>query len=161
MFNLVPTTTSRAFSAKLFSLVSHWHVLVPGLVPSQVHDFAFLLVELHEVSVSPFLHPVKVPLDASTTLWCSSYASQLFCHLQAYLGCTLPHHPDHRIIEWFGLKGAFKIILKIITCYRQGHLPADQVAQSSIQAGFECFPGGGIHNLTGQPVPVPRHPHSK
>lgn len=53
MFNLVPTTTSRAFSAKLFSLVSHWHVLVPGLVPSQVHDFAFLLVELHEVSDSP------------------------------------------------------------------------------------------------------------
>jgi len=26
----------------------------------------------------------------------------------------------------------------------------DQVAQSPIQAGFECLQGGGIHNLSGQ-----------
>ena len=44
---------------------------------------------------------------------------------------------------------------------RQGHLPPDQVAQSPIQPGLECFQGGGIHNLSGQPVPVSHHPPSK
>ena len=46
-------------------------------------------------------------------------------------------------------------------CYRQGHLPLDQVAQSPIQPGLECFQGGGIHNLTGQPVPVSHYPYHK
>lgn len=34
----------------------------------------------------------------------------------------------------------------------------DQVAQSSIQPGFEHFQGWGIHGISGQPVP--HHPHS-
>ena len=42
-------------------------------------------------------------------------------------------------------------------CYRQGHLPLDQVAHSPIQPGLECFQGGGIRNLTGQLVPVSHH----
>jgi len=46
-------------------------------------------------------------------------------------------------------------------CRGQGHVPLDQVAQSSIQPGLEHFQGGGIHNFSGQPVPVPHHPHSK
>jgi len=44
---------------------------------------------------------------------------------------------------------------------RQGHLPLDQVAQSPIQPGLEGFQGGGIHNLSGQPVPLCHHPHCK
>ena len=44
-------------------------------------------------------------------------------------------------------------------CCRQGHLPLDQVAHSPVQSGLECFQGRGIHNHTGQPVPVPHHPH--
>ena len=35
--------------------------------------------------------------------------------------------------------------------------PLDHAAQSPIQPGLEHFQGWGIHNLTGQPVPVPHH----
>ena len=34
----------------------------------------------------------------------------------------------------------------------------NQAAQSHIQPGLECLKGWGIHNLLGQPVPVPHHP---
>jgi len=37
----------------------------------------------------------------------------------------------------------------------------DQAAQSYIQPSFECLQGWGIHNLSGQPVPVRYHPPSK
>ncbi|KAK4813670.1 hypothetical protein QYF61_017637, partial [Mycteria americana] len=43
----------------------------------------------------------------------------------------------------------------------QEHLPLDQVAQSPIQPGLKHFQGWGIHNFSGQPVPVPHHPHSE
>jgi len=46
-------------------------------------------------------------------------------------------------------------------CHRQGHHSLDQVAQSPIQAGFEHFQEEGIHNFSGQLVPVPHHSHSK
>jgi len=49
----------------------------------------------------------------------------------------------HRIIEWFGLEGTLKIIWFQPPCHKQGHLPLDQVAQSSIQPGLEHFQGGG------------------
>ena len=52
------------------------HVLVHGLVPPQVQDSVILLVDLHEVPVSPFLQRDKVPLDGSTTLWRVSHFSQ-------------------------------------------------------------------------------------
>jgi len=48
---------------------------------------------------------------------------------------------DYRIIEWFGLEGTFKIVLFQPPCYRQGHLPLDQVAQSPIQPGLEHLQG--------------------
>jgi len=37
----------------------------------------------------------------------------------------------HRIIEWFGLEGTLKIIWFQPPCHEQGHLPPDQVVQSS------------------------------
>ena len=40
----------------------------------------------------------------------------------------------------------------------QGHLLLDQVAQSPIQPGLEHFQGGGTHNFSRQPVPVPHQP---
>jgi len=46
-------------------------------------------------------------------------------------------------------------------CHEQGHLPLDQVAQSSIQPGLEHFQGGDIHSFSGQPVPVLHHPHGE
>ena len=38
--------------------------------------FAVPLAELYEVPVSPFLQPVVVPLDGSTTLWSISHSSR-------------------------------------------------------------------------------------
>ena len=52
------------------------------------------------------------------------------------------------IIEWFGLEGTSKITCFKTPCYRQGHLPLGEVAESPIQPDLECFQGGGIHNLT-------------
>jgi len=39
--------------------------------------------------------------------------------------------------------------------------PLDQVAQSPVQPGLEHCQGGAINSFSGQPVPVPHHPHSK
>ena len=44
-------------------------ILVPGVVPAQVQDFAFLLAELCDCPVNAFLQLVKVPLDGSMTFW--------------------------------------------------------------------------------------------
>ena len=41
-----------------------------------------------------------------------------------------------RIIEWLGLEGTLKITWFQPPCHEQGHLPPDQVAQSSIQPGL-------------------------
>ena len=66
---------------------------------------------------------------------------------------------NHRIIEWFGLEGTLKIIWFQPPCHQQGHLPPDQVAQSSVQPGLEPCQGGGSHSCSGQPGPGFHHPH--
>ncbi|KAK4831140.1 hypothetical protein QYF61_015443 [Mycteria americana] len=43
-------------------------VFVLGIAPTHVQDFAFGLVELHEVRTGPALKPVKVPLDGIPSL---------------------------------------------------------------------------------------------
>jgi len=60
----------------------------------------------------------------------------------------------HRITEWFGLEGTLKGHLLQLPCSEQGHLQTDQVAQSPVQPGLECFHGWDIDHLSGQPVPV-------
>ncbi|PKU46076.1 hypothetical protein llap_3645 [Limosa lapponica baueri] len=65
------------FCQAAFQLRGHEHVLVPGIVSPQVQDFT-LLVELHEVPVSPSLQPVESPLDGNVTLWHGSDSSW-FC----------------------------------------------------------------------------------
>ena len=42
---------------------------------------------------------------------------------------------------------------------KQGHL--GQVASDHVQIAFEYLQGWRLHNLSGQPVPVLGHPHSK
>ena len=64
------------------------HILVHGFVLPEGQDFALPLVECHEVPVSPFLQPVKVPLDGSVTLWCISHSSQ-FCVIHKSAECEL------------------------------------------------------------------------
>ena len=57
-----------------FHLVGSQCVLMHGVVPTQEQDIALAFVELHEVLVSSFLQPVKVPL--STPLRCIIHFSR-------------------------------------------------------------------------------------
>ena len=68
---------------------------------------------------------------------------------------------SYRIIKCFGLEGTFRGHLAQLPCSKQGHLQLDQVAQSPIQPGLECFQGWGLHYLSGQPVTVFHHPYRK
>jgi len=61
----------------------------------------------------------------------------------------------------FGLEGTFRGHLAQTPCNEQGRLQLDQVAQSPVQPGLECFQGWGIYHLSGQPVPVFQHPCKK
>ncbi|KAK4832039.1 hypothetical protein QYF61_020554 [Mycteria americana] len=77
MFNSVSTRIPQVlFCQAAFQLAGPQHILVPGVVPSQVQDFALFLVELHEIPVGPLLQPVEVPLNGSTVIWCISHSSQ-------------------------------------------------------------------------------------
>ena len=66
-----------------------------------------------------------------------------------------------RIIECFGWEGTFRGHLAQPPCNEKGHLQLDQVAQSPVQPGLECFQGWGLHYFSGQPVPVPHYPHGE
>jgi len=64
--------------------------------------------------------------------------------------CTPPASKSTpQITECSGLEGTFRGHLVIPTCGKQGHLQPDQVAQSPVQPGLECFQGWGLHDLSG------------
>lgn len=69
-------------------------------------------------------------------LWCSQGGSKFLRIIESR---------NHRIMEKFGLEGALKINP---ACHGPGHLPLDQVDQSSIHPGLEDFQGGGIHKFS-------------
>lgn len=52
-------------------------VLVHGIVPPQGLDVAFAFVDLHEVTISPFLQKTQIWLNGSATAWCISHYSQI------------------------------------------------------------------------------------
>ncbi|KAK4824703.1 hypothetical protein QYF61_017929 [Mycteria americana] len=72
-------------------LFSPHHVVVHWVIPSQLQDFPFPFVELPEVPVSPFLQPVKVPLNGSTTIWHISHSFQscIICKLVEGAPCPI------------------------------------------------------------------------
>lgn len=62
--------------------------------------------------------------------------------------CLVDMNIYHRIMQWFGLEGMFKI--------SQIPPPLDQVAK--VASNFQTR---GSHNFSGQPLPVPHHSHSQ
>lgn len=70
-FNSVSTRTlSGPLLLSCFPDGCPQYVLVPGVVPPCWQDSSPPLVELHEVSVSPPLQPILVPLDDCLAHWC-------------------------------------------------------------------------------------------
>jgi len=51
------------------------------------------------------------------------------------------------------LEATFKDHLAQPPYVEQGHLQPDQIAQSPIQPGLDCFQGWGIHHLSEQIFP--------
>ena len=78
------------FLQLLSSQLAHKPVLVHGVIPLQVQDFAFAFVELHEVPVSLFLQPVEVPLNGSMILWWISCSSQVCIVCKLAKGALCP-----------------------------------------------------------------------
>lgn len=81
--------------AALQTLGPH-QVLMCRAVSPQMQESALCLVELHEVLISPFLLPVEVPLDGSTTLMSISHSSE-FCVISKPAEGRL--HPVIKIIN--------------------------------------------------------------
>jgi len=71
---------------------------ITWVTPLQLQDLALPIVEFHEVPVSPFLQPVGVPLDGSTTLWHIRRSKQSFLSLtllgpeDRHLQCAICNH---------------------------------------------------------------------
>ena len=109
--------------------------------------------------VRSFTIPVIDPLPLESRRYLSLWFNQPADFFSFLKVCSY-----RRLIEsqnGLGWKGHLKIISFQLPCHGQGHLPLDQVAQSPIQPDFDHFQGWGIHSFSGQPVPVPHHPHSK
>ena len=89
MVNLSSTRTPRSLSTELLSSRStpnlYW---CHGVVPPQVQDPAFALVELHQVPLCPTLQPVQVSLNGSTAFWTISQSPQ-FCIISKLAEGTL------------------------------------------------------------------------
>lgn len=54
-----------------------------GVIPPEVQDLTFLLVENQDIFIGPFLQLVKVLLNGSLALWYISYSSHtgVICRL--------------------------------------------------------------------------------
>jgi len=68
---------------------------------------------------------------------------------------------DHRILESLELEGTSEGHQIQLPCNAQGQHSTGQVVQDLIQPGLESLQGWGINHISGQPVPVPHHPHCK
>lgn len=47
------------------------------IIPSQMKNFAFFLVEIHESPFCHFLQPAKIPLNVVSTIWWMNYSCSL------------------------------------------------------------------------------------
>ncbi|TRZ16552.1 hypothetical protein HGM15179_010605 [Zosterops borbonicus] len=53
-------------------------VLVHGIIPADVQELVFVIVEINNVLVRPFLGPVEVCVNGNMPIWCINCSSQ-FC----------------------------------------------------------------------------------
>ena len=78
--------------------------------------------------------------------------------------CTCPHKLRSRLLQnhrtFWVVKDLTEHLVPTPLPWA-GHLPPHQVAQSPVRPGLEHFQTWGSHSFSGQPVPVPHHPHSK
>ena len=65
----------------------------------------------------------------------------------------------HRITEWLRLEGTSGGHVVQTPLLKESYL--ELVAPDHVQTAFEYPQGWRFHKLSGQPVPVPGHPHSK
>lgn len=95
-----------SFSAELLSQDRPGPVPLQGVSPSQVQDFSHVLVEFHEVSVTPFLQPVYVPLNENSDLESADGIPQFsaFCKPDEVVLCVLLQATD-KDTQWRKSKG--------------------------------------------------------
>jgi len=94
------------FSKAVFQPFGPQHVLVHGVIPPQVQGLAFPFADLQRTPVHPFLQPVWVPLNGSTTSWCVNHSSQ-FCiilNLLSVCSATLARSQMKRLNRGWGKK---------------------------------------------------------
>lgn len=104
------------------------------------------------------LIPLNVKFSRAHRIW--EISDMTWWHeAEARIRQELEQLLQNHSIAWVGR--TFWIIQFQTPCHGQGCLPVDQVALSSIQLGLKHFQVQGIHNFSGQRVPVPHYPHSK
>uniref|UniRef100_A0A803YHE8 Ketimine reductase mu-crystallin n=1 Tax=Meleagris gallopavo TaxID=9103 RepID=A0A803YHE8_MELGA len=91
----------------------------------------------------------QLSLKAERLLTCSAFQSRG----ERYQSPPLGTRQQHQSRDGLGWKAALRPSRPNPLLYA-GTPPIAQVAHSPIQPGLECFQAGGIHSLTGQPVPV-------
>lgn len=107
-YQLLVHQDPRSFSAKQFSSYSVPATCYPEFSPPKVQDLAFPFAELHEIPVDPFLHPIKVHLGSSRTVWSVNHSYQIFiCNAFCWRnGCaicinhrgTFLHRASHKLL---------------------------------------------------------------
>lgn len=68
---------------------------------------------------------------------------------------------NHKIIEWFGLRGTLKSCVAQVSFSEQRHPQLGQAAQSSIQSDLKPFQGWGIYHLSRPLVLLFHHSYCK
>jgi len=95
-------------------------VLVLGIAPTQVQNFALGLVQLHEIHTGPPLKPLRVPLDGIPSLQCVDFNTQLRVIGKLAEGALYPtvHVPSKDVKQrWSHSKSSNFIFSKQVCIY--------------------------------------------
>ena len=110
-------------------------------------------------SISPFVYISILNSPSPKARWPPVYNFWFWAAgVLKLVAAVISSAPKYRITECSGLGGTFRGRQAQPPCNEQRHLQPDQVAQSPVQPGLECFQGWGIDHLSGQPGPGFHHP---